>query len=199
MSNSDRPLIQGCCISSLPVLRRNLLLLSSCFDVTFTVPLRRLNLSIELNSGIRFLSGVNSSSVLHIIQTDLAQVPPAQWAPSSEVKSPGNRCGKVKINFTLVQTLRLCTGPTVHRRRRGIALLFLDHGIRRGEWSESRLGRSLPPGKNTVPIVQGAGWAPGPVWTGAENLSPAGIRSTDRPASSKSLYRLSYPAPQLWG
>ena len=28
------------------------------------------------------------------------------------------------------------------------------------------------PGKDPVPIVQEAGWAPGPVWTGAENLTP---------------------------
>jgi len=33
------------------------------------------------------------------------------------------------------------------------------------------------PGKEKVPIVQEAGWAPGPVWTGAENLIPTGIRS----------------------
>jgi len=36
-------------------------------------------------------------------------------------------------------------------------------------------GRSLPPGKDPVPIVQEAGWAPGPVWTGAENLTPPGF------------------------
>ena len=29
----------------------------------------------------------------------------------------------------------------------------------------------LPPGKDPVPILQAAGWAPGPVWTGAENLA----------------------------
>ena len=28
------------------------------------------------------------------------------------------------------------------------------------------------PGKDLVPIVQEAGWAPGPVWTGVENLAP---------------------------
>jgi hypothetical protein len=28
------------------------------------------------------------------------------------------------------------------------------------------------PGKDPVPLVQEAGWAPGPVWTGAENLAP---------------------------
>ena len=50
------------------------------------------------------------------------------------------------------------------------------------------------PGKDPVPIVQEAGWAPQPVCTGAENLTPTGIRSPDRPARSRSLYRLCYPA-----
>ena len=47
-------------------------------------------------------------------------------------------------------------------------------------------------GKDPVPIVQEAGWAPGPVWIGAENLAPTRIRSLDHPARSQSLYRLSY-------
>jgi hypothetical protein len=38
------------------------------------------------------------------------------------------------------------------------------------------------PGKDPVTIVQEAGWAPGPVWTGAENLAPTGIRSPNRMA-----------------
>ena len=63
-----------------------------------------------------------------------------------------------------------------------------------GEGSASRPGRSLSLGKDPAPIVQEAGWTPGPVWTGAENLAPTGIRSPDRPARSQSLYRLSYPA-----
>jgi hypothetical protein len=46
--------------------------------------------------------------------------------------------------------------------------------------------------RDPVPIAQQAGWAPGPVWTGAENLAPTGIRSPDRPARSQSLYRPSY-------
>ena len=37
-------------------------------------------------------------------------------------------------------------------------------------------GRQAPvtlyPRKDPVPIVQEAGWAPGPVWTSAENLTP---------------------------
>jgi len=50
------------------------------------------------------------------------------------------------------------------------------------------------PGKDPVSILQKAGWAPGSVWTGAENLTPTGIRWLDRPARSQSLYWLCYPA-----
>jgi hypothetical protein len=58
-----------------------------------------------------------------------------------------------------------------------------------------RHGRPLfTPRKDPVPIVHEAGWAPGPVWTGAENLVLTGIRSPDRPFRSRSLYRLRYPA-----
>jgi hypothetical protein len=34
-------------------------------------------------------------------------------------------------------------------------------------WSTPRLGR-FTAGKDPVPTVQEAGWAPGPVWTGAD-------------------------------
>ena len=48
---------------------------------------------------------------------------------------------------------------------------------------------------DTVPIVQEARWAPGPVWTNEENLASTGILSPDRPARSESVYRLSYLGP----
>ena len=63
-----------------------------------------------------------------------------------------------------------------------------------GGWSAPCPGR-ITPGKDPVPIVQEAGWATGPVWTGAENLALTGIRSPDRPARSELLYRLSYHGP----
>ena len=40
--------------------------------------------------------------------------------------------GKGKVKCTLVQALRLCTGRTANSGSRGIPLLFLDHGTRRG-------------------------------------------------------------------
>ena len=105
--------------------------------------------------------------------------------------------GKSEVKCTLVQALRLCTGCTAHRESRGIALLFLDHGTRRG-WGISVTPRPLfTSGKDPVPIVEEAGWAPGPVWTGAENLAPTLIRSPDCPARSQSLYWLCYPA-HVW-
>jgi len=76
---------------------------------------------------------------------------------------------------------------------RGIALLLHDRGTRRG-WVVSSTSRPhFTPGKDPVPIVQEAGWAPGPVWTGGKSRSH-GYSIPDRPARSQSLYRLSYPA-----
>ena len=34
---------------------------------------------------------------------------------------------------------------------------------------------AFTPRKDLVPIVQEAGWAPGPVWIGVENLAPPGF------------------------
>jgi hypothetical protein len=62
-----------------------------------------------------------------------------------------------------------------------------------GEWSTSRHGRALPPGKGPpVPIVQEAGWAPEPIWTQRieEKSFLPGIepRSPGRPVRNKTLY-----------
>jgi hypothetical protein len=59
-------------------------------------------------------------------------------------------------------------------------------------WSTPSPGR-FTPGKVPVPIVQEDGWASQPAGTDGKNLAPTGIRSTDRPARSKWLHRLSYP------
>ena len=74
---------------------------------------------------------------------------------------------------------------------RGIALLFHDRGSRSG-WVVSSTPRlRFAPGKDPVPILQEAGWALGPVWTGGKS-HPHRDSIPDRPARSQSLYRLSY-------
>jgi hypothetical protein len=45
---------------------------------------------------------------------------------------------------------------------------------------------AFTPGKDLVPIVQEAGWAPEPVWTGAENLATPGFDPrTFQPVASR--------------
>ena len=74
----------------------------------------------------------------------------------------------------------------------GIALFFHDRGTRRG-WVVSSTPRPhFTPGKDPVPILREAGWAPGPVWTGGKSR-PHRDSIPDRPARSQLLYRLSYP------
>ena len=75
----------------------------------------------------------------------------------------------------------------------GTALLFHDRGTGRWWVVSSTLRPHFTPGKDPVPIVQEAGWAPGPVWTGVKSR-PLWDSIPDRPARSQSLYRPSYPA-----
>ena len=70
---------------------------------------------------------------------------------------------------------------------------FMTTALEEGEWSAVRPGRTLPPGKDPVPIVQEAGWAPGPIWTGGKTRL-TGNRSPDRLPRNQSLYRPSDPA-----
>jgi hypothetical protein len=76
---------------------------------------------------------------------------------------------------------------------------FLTSALEGGEWSASRPGRPLLPGKEPpVPTVQEAGWAPEAVWTQRLEekilcLSRGWIPG--RPVRSQTLYWLSYPAP----
>ena len=87
--------------------------------------------------------------------------------------------------------------PGVSQRvGRGIALLFHDRSTRKGWVVSSTLRPHFNPGKDTVPILQEAGWAPGPFWKGG-NYRPYRDPIPDRPARSQSLYRLSYQAHQL--
>ena len=101
----------------------------------------------------------------------------------------------MKSDFAFLQKVKSSRyGPGLAQRvGRGIALLFHDRGTRRG-WVVSSTSRPhFTPGKDSVPILQEAGWAPGPVWTGGKSR-PHLDSIPDLPARSQSLYRLSYPA-----
>jgi hypothetical protein len=52
---------------------------------------------------------------------------------------------------------------------------LLTSALEGGGWVVSTTPRPLYPAKDPVPIVQEAGWTPGPVWTCAKNLAPTWI------------------------
>ena len=73
---------------------------------------------------------------------------------------------------------------------RGIALLFHDRSTRWGVSGLQHAPATLYPGKDPVPILQEAGWVPGPVWTGKKSR-PHRDSILDHPARSQLLYWLS--------
>jgi len=95
---------------------------------------------------------------------------------------------KVKVKWSRYR-------PGVAQRvGRGIALLFHDRGTRRW-WVVSGTPRPhFTPGKDPVPIVQEAGWAPGPVWTGGKSR-PHRDSIPDRPARSSVVIPTELPGP----
>ena len=82
------------------------------------------------------------------------------------------------------------------RGSRGTALFILNFGAR-WSWTVIATPRPLYPWKRAlVPIVQEAGWAPGPVRKYVEkikSLATTGVQIPYRPARTESLYRLRHP------
>jgi len=52
--------------------------------------------------------------------------------------------------------------------------------------------------RDPVPIVQEAGWAPGPEWGYEKSRPPTEIRCPDRLFHTESLYLLLYPGPHRY-
>jgi hypothetical protein len=82
-----------------------------------------------------------------------------------EVQSQGQNTSLPKVKKYKVKLsrypMKTPTGERIYSSH-----LILTSALDAGEWSESRPGHALPPGKGPpVPIVQEAGWAPEPVWT----------------------------------
>ena len=72
-----------------------------------------------------------------------------------------------------------------------IALLFLDRGARRGEWTAARRGRTLPPGKTQYQFYRRLGGPQDRTGLGGKS-HPHRDSIPDRPARSQSLYRLGH-------
>ena len=117
---------------------------------------------------------------------------PSSVLPSSEDNLDNKDVYSTWIIVNKVKWSRYRHG-VAQRVGRDIALLLHDRGTRRG-WVVSSTPRPhFTPGKDPVPILQEAGWAPEPVCTGGKSR-PNRDSIPDRPARIQSLYRLSYPA-----
>jgi len=121
-----------------------------------------------------------------------------RWPSCAQVEwvlsQPGHETATYRCDDTQVKVKCSHYSPGVGQRvGRGTALLFHDRGTRRG-WVVSSTPRPhFTPGKEPVPILREAVWAPGPVCTGGKSR-PHRDSIPDRPARSQSLYRLRYPA-----
>jgi hypothetical protein len=80
-------------------------------------------------------------------------------------------CTGRTVKCTVVQALRLCTGRTAYRGLEVYLYPFLTTALK-GVRGQRHAPPLFTPGRNPVPFLQEAGCAPGPVWTGAENLAP---------------------------
>jgi hypothetical protein len=114
-------------------------------------------------------------AVYHIM---LVKLPVCRSVVARSVVLPkGKRSNNEKVKVKVKQSGY--RPEQAQRVDRGIALPFRDLGVRRGVWGST-------PGKDPVPIVQEAGWAPEPVWTCAKNLAPAGFDPrTVQPVASR--------------
>ena len=65
-----------------------------------------------------------------------------------------------------------------------------------GEWSAARPGRTLGPGKDPLPVLQEAGWAPGQIWKGGKSR-PHRDLILDCPARSSVAIPTELPGPDV--
>jgi len=127
-------------------------------------------------------------------------IEPVDYQPCSE-KTPNRPQLEAKCvqKGILVQALKLCTGRTAHSASKRIAMLFLDHGTRRG-WGVSVTPRPffLPPGKARYQLYRRLGKSQGRSGQ-MRKISPSpGFDPRTAQPVAQSLYRLSYWAHTAW-
>ena len=116
------------------------------------------------------------------MSTILRERPVATKTITRTLSSGGNKIRPCLCTRPVTLTCHNVTckeGKVLHRTRhespegeqRYNSILSLTSALDGNGWSTTRPGR-FTPGKDPVPLVQKAGWAPGPVRTGAENLAP---------------------------
>ena len=130
-----------------------------------------------------FLSKGGLAKCLYTHQESLTLSCRVSWACTERVNLCSRQIILLSKEGKKVKWSRYRPG-VAQRVGRGIAVLFQDRGTRR-VWVVSNTPRPhFTPGKNPVPILQEAGLAPGPVWTGGKSR-PHRDSIPDRPGLSR--------------
>jgi len=111
----------------------------------------------------------NEDNHLSSFCTDIGNVWICNWNPRRYFRKWFLIKHRVKLKWSRYR-------PGVAQRvGRGIALLLHDRGTRRGRVVSSTPRPHFSPGKEAVPILEEAGLARGPVWTGGKSRPPPGF------------------------
>jgi hypothetical protein len=109
---------------------------------------------LKVVPGTYYVSEKLTASILRMTAITMRACKETQNNPDEQNNAGGIKSGPVTLH----------SGALGERRYSSCS--FLTSALEGGEWSASRPGRALPPGKEPpVPTVQEAGWAPEPVWT----------------------------------
>jgi hypothetical protein len=131
---------------------------------------------------ILIMEAVSSSETLKIFYQTARFIISGDSQPSSYSSPWQPQLSKSKVKQSLYTPWRRLGGEEYS------SYSFTTSALDGGEWSTSRPGRALPPGKGPqVPIVQEAGWTPEPVWTQRieeKSFDPAGDRTPIARSSS---------------
>jgi len=120
-----------------------------------------------------------------------------KWANAGPYTEPHHSYTHILINKKVIKVKWSRYWPGVAQRvGRVIALLFHDCSTRRVWVVSSTPQPHFTPGKDPVPILQGAGWTPGPVWMGRKS-HPHRDTIPDRPARSSVTIPTELPGPHI--
>ena len=106
----------------------------------------------------------------------------------------GDRDHKEDMGTNIMRIFKWTNSPQYRtsKLREGVEVqLYSSFNLDAGWWwVVNATPRSLyAQERDPLPVIQEAGWAPGPVWKCAENLSPNEIQFPDRPAHSECIFK----------
>ena len=93
-----------------------------------------------------------------------------------------NELNKVKVHFAVLLSVKAQGVVNVQLN------YFFSLGARRGLVVKAKPRLLYPLDKDSVPTVEEAGWASGPVWTGREPAASTSFQTSEHPVNSTLIF-----------